>query len=561
MKNTGNFFVLCLIQISTSLLVFGQSKIPYYNSPLNLAEASFLSLKGNSEFKKDSIERFTSSSNYENVNITNNAAPQNEPSVKISRKNPNRVVVAWRDFREGAEPAVRRVGYSYSSDGGTTWSEGKLLPPVPTAPLATDPAVTTDTQGNFYVATLLLNDTTGYGEVWVYKSTNEGETFDKTYMVSGGTYKEDKEYIATDLSLSSPYVDNLYVSWTRIMDTTGTFIRDILFSKSTDGGESWSSPLKLSTENRVQGSVPVTGPNGEIYVFWLRSTDQIVVSRSFDGGNTFDEPKVINTDDKSVFPSAGVDLSDGKMRGNIYVTWQDRSRSDDDIYLAVSSDNGDTWSDKIKVNDRVGSSVYEGIPWISINENGNLSIIYRRLKISPEFRYSFHLAISTDGGKTFNREQLSNEEFELTFINADVRFGEYVGIDFFNDRIIPVWIDERNQDYEMEIYTAIIKSPLTSVKTEFAPIKDFDLLQNYPNPFNPFTTIEYQIRQPGKVTLLIYNTLGETVYSTRSEEKPAGLHSYLWKPDNIPSGIYFYKIIITGKQQNRQSTKKMIYLK
>src|SRR2546425_11468487 len=43
---------------------------------------------------------------YSNVNISNNSpAPQNEPSVKISRKNPNRVVAAWRDFRINYNPA------------------------------------------------------------------------------------------------------------------------------------------------------------------------------------------------------------------------------------------------------------------------------------------------------------------------------------------------------------------------------------------------------------------------------------------------------------------------
>ena len=49
-----------------------------------------------------------------NVNISVNTAPQNEPSVFISRKNPSRVVAAWRDFRYGIDPnANRRVGYSY----------------------------------------------------------------------------------------------------------------------------------------------------------------------------------------------------------------------------------------------------------------------------------------------------------------------------------------------------------------------------------------------------------------------------------------------------------------
>src|SRR5438128_2154643 len=55
---------------------------------------------------------------YTNVDISANTAPQNEPTVRISHKLPNRVVAAWRDFRIGVTPAVRRVGYSYSTNGG-----------------------------------------------------------------------------------------------------------------------------------------------------------------------------------------------------------------------------------------------------------------------------------------------------------------------------------------------------------------------------------------------------------------------------------------------------------
>ena len=64
---------------------------------------------------------------YNNINISNNPPfPHNEPSVKISRKNPNRVVAAWRDFRINYNP-YRKVGYSYSSDGGATWSASVLI--------------------------------------------------------------------------------------------------------------------------------------------------------------------------------------------------------------------------------------------------------------------------------------------------------------------------------------------------------------------------------------------------------------------------------------------------
>ena len=115
---------------------------------------------------------------YPNVNISVDTFPQNEPSVKISRKHPNRVVAAWRDFRTGENPAVRRVGYSLSVDGGTTWSTSALLPVIDSLHLhASDPSVGTDTAGNFYIATISTNSTNNDGKILVYRSTDEGQTF------------------------------------------------------------------------------------------------------------------------------------------------------------------------------------------------------------------------------------------------------------------------------------------------------------------------------------------------------------------------------------------------
>ena len=101
---------------------------------------------------------------FTNINISNQIAPQNEPSVKISRKDPNRVVAAWRDFRTGVTPALRRIGYSYSTDAGETWSVSQLTPQIiPNAPLSSDPVVAVDTSGNFYIITVSLNESNGNG--------------------------------------------------------------------------------------------------------------------------------------------------------------------------------------------------------------------------------------------------------------------------------------------------------------------------------------------------------------------------------------------------------------
>src|SRR2546425_2142514 len=140
-------------------------------------------------------------STFPNIDVSRDTFPQNEPSVRISHRDPNRVVAAWRDFRTGVNPAVRRVGWSLSTDGGATWGPTALLPKFYESAGFTrhsDPAVCVDTSGIFYIATIALNDNNGALKNLVFKSTIGGEGFDQAYFAPTDTADPfyDKEYIA-----------------------------------------------------------------------------------------------------------------------------------------------------------------------------------------------------------------------------------------------------------------------------------------------------------------------------------------------------------------------------
>lgn len=97
----------------------------------------------------------------------------------------------------------------------------------------------------------------------------------------------------------------------------------------------------------------------------------------------------------------------------------------------------------------------------------------------------------------------------------------------------------------------------TGVQDEDISIHKFDLKQNYPNPFNPLTTINFSIPQKDFVNLRVYNFVGEEVKMLLNEEKDAGSYQIKFDAQNLPSGIYFYKLN-TG---SFSETKKMILLK
>jgi len=88
-------------------------------------------------------------------------------------------------------------------------------------------------------------------------------------------------------------------------------------------------------------------------------------------------------------------------------------------------------------------------------------------------------------------------------------------------------------------------------------VKEYSLSQNYPNPFNPITTIAYSIKHDGLVSLKVYDVLGNEVASLVNDNQAAGNYSVQFDASDLPSGIYFYKLI----SGNFISVKKLILMK
>ncbi len=87
--------------------------------------------------------------------------------------------------------------------------------------------------------------------------------------------------------------------------------------------------------------------------------------------------------------------------------------------------------------------------------------------------------------------------------------------------------------------------------------KEFALKQNYPNPFNPSTNIEFALPKTAKVTLKVYNAIGQELTTLVSEELIPGKYKYTWDATGFASGIYYYKI----EAGVYVKTKKLLLLK
>jgi hypothetical protein len=89
----------------------------------------------------------------------------------------------------------------------------------------------------------------------------------------------------------------------------------------------------------------------------------------------------------------------------------------------------------------------------------------------------------------------------------------------------------------------------------------FDLSQNYPNPSNPKSKIDFQMPFDGKVTIRVYDILGQEVKTLVDEFKSADFYTVEFDGSGIASGTYFYRIIAEGNGQKFTKTLKMILVK
>ncbi len=96
-----------------------------------------------------------------------------------------------------------------------------------------------------------------------------------------------------------------------------------------------------------------------------------------------------------------------------------------------------------------------------------------------------------------------------------------------------------------------------NIDVKSSSVKKYFLAQNYPNPFNPSTTIRYSLLNSSHVKLEIFNAIGEKITTLTNGFEEEGNHSIKWNADELPGGIYFYRL----QTDSFSSTRKLILLK
>ena len=132
--------------------------------------------------------------------------------------------------------------------------------------------------------------------IFIRRSLDGGHTWEQdahaviSHESTPGIPFEDKPWVVADTS--GAHAGNLYIGWTQFTLAAS----DLMFSRSTDGGITWSSPIKLSTvpglprddNGALEGFHGVVGPDGALYTIW-DARDGIMMAMSHDGGASFQQ--------------------------------------------------------------------------------------------------------------------------------------------------------------------------------------------------------------------------------------------------------------------------------
>jgi len=124
--------------------------------------------------------------------------------------------------------------------------------------------------------------------------------------------------------------------------------------------------------------------------------------------------------------------------------------------------------------------------------------------------------------------------------------------------------DTTNDTISRHVF-ALYTTGVENTESISAPLS-FALSQNYPNPFNPQTTIQYTLAEDSRISLVVYNVLGQEIRVLVDEFQTSGVHDVIWEGrgqfgESVSSGIYFYRLSIEGKNLQLSETKNMLLLK
>ena len=384
----------------------------------------------------------------------------NETTASAAEPFPLRIVTGWNDYRDS--PNIRS-GFGMSFDGGQTWTDFLLRPPVDfQASVEGDPMVAHDDRtGTLWAGAISFDKN---GGIYVAR-LDPGETdFNPPVMAATGFV--DKGWMAAGLRFGVPDSTRLYCAYNM----------GIIWSD--DLGDTWTDPIPLGSGI---GFLPRVGPNGEVYVTYWDFGTGVNLWRSLDGGLNFTHHRIATRMD--VWGTQDGSRAPGNFRtpsmnyldvdpnnGTLYAVYFDTTDIDPgppmrwnlDLYFTKSMDLGTSWTTPVVINQDASPTGDQMFPWVEVDRHGRIHIVYLDSRNviqndgdtpGSEGFYDAYYMYSTDGGDGWTEARLT----PTTWSSNSVTFiGDYNGLAVAGDRVAPVYIQMGPGSNE-DIYTNVIE--------------------------------------------------------------------------------------------------------
>jgi hypothetical protein len=360
-----------------------------------------------------------------NVNVSQSSVLANETPIVVNPRNAQQLLTGANDYA-----CANVQGFYASNDGGSTWTR-TCLNSIPGDFGEGDPGVGYDLLNTAYISGIDASS----GIVFE-KSHNNGTTWTKPAVAvapffSGGL--ADKPWLEIDTYPASPRANSLYISVTQFDASSNS---EITVAHSNDGGATWTN-VAIDAKQLFpvvdQFSDLATGKDGTVYATWIRctangptgdcggTTANVMYSKSTDGGITWSGAVAIftanlapdpgsccfygslpNTSERvSNVPVIAADNSNGVHAGNLYVAYYNWTGSYMQVLVATSTDGGATWSSKAVTPSTDTHDQF--FPWVNVNHAGVVGVSWMDRRNDPSnVNYEAFGSFSPNGGSSFS---------------------------------------------------------------------------------------------------------------------------------------------------------------
>ncbi len=309
--------------------------------------------------------------------------------------------------------------------------------------------------------------------------------------------------------------------------------------------------------NHTYGDVATNGTNA--VVVWqstMQDANWDVWAQFYNANGPIGNNIKVNAGDNlgtfNLWPSVAMNAA-----GKVVVVWADtRDGMAGDIYGQLFTASGQKIGNNFKISAGQGEIYFR--PEVAMRSDGSFMVVWTDSSGVPgNFRAR---------GRQYDATGAPiNTPFVIP--NIDVASG-MVDVATDGSAYYLTWLDDRLNQSEANLFAKKIGNVVTALKKSEVLSGlpgSVQLFPAFPNPFNPVTIISYSIPRRGQVTIRIFNTLGERVFTLVSAQQSAGVHQVQWNGRTqegviVPSGIYYIQLEYAGQNRTREIHHQKIVL-